>query len=364
MDAPLTGVRVVETAGYVSGPFAGMMLADLGAEVVKVEPPRGEPARRFGLRYRGVSALGLNVNHGKDCVELDLKSDGGRARLRDLLAAADVFLQNWRPGVAESLGFGADEVCAAHPRLVYATVSGFGPEGPRATAPVFDSLLQATSGIAAYEAIDGRPTIVRSYLADKTTATFAAQAVLAALLARERTGRGTRVEVSMLDVMGYFDFPDVGQDRTFLGPGAEVDLAPGRTPLVRTSDGWIAVAPVRGAQLAAAVAAVGHPEWVENLKRAPNPTALTEELYRLLETVTRDLTTAECERRFVNADVPVAPVLTVDQHLADPQTVSNDLYVVVDGPVGPMRRVRHPARVDGERLPLSRTAAPPAGTGA
>lgn len=351
--APLSGIRVIEAAGYVSGPFAGMMLADLGADVVKVEPPRGDPLRRFGFSFQGLGAIGLSVNHGKQSVVLDLKVEHDRGRLYDLLETADVFIENWRPGVAAALGFGAAEVCARYPDLVYTSVSGFGQTGPRLASPVFDSLMQASSGLAAYEAIDGRPTMLRSYMADKIVATYVVQGILGALLRRDRSGAGAKLDVAMLDAMAYFDFPDVCQQHTFLHPDACGDIELARTSMIRTRDGWIAVAPVSGSQVAAAMDAVGHPEWIATLKRTNSHAQFTDELYRLLESVTTEMTTAECEQMFREADVPAAAVLTIDEHLADPQTQHNELYTTVEGPAGLMRRVRYPARLDGERLPLT-----------
>lgn len=346
---PLDGIRVVEAANYVSGPFAGLALAQLGAEVVKVEPPTGDPLRKFGLTHEGLSALFVNINHGKRCMTLDLKDAGDRAAMLQLLDESDIFLQNWRPGIAESLGLGYEELASRNRGLVYVAVTGFGQDGPKAARPVFDTSIQAVSGLTAYEA-QGAPSMIRSLIADKTTAMMAVQAALGALLLRNRTGVGSRVDLAMLDVMAYFNFPDVGQDRTFLGAPAAV-LPRGRDNIVRTKDGYLAVTPVSGRQLGAAVAAVGRPEWKDDLKAAPSPAALIDRLVELLETVTPERTSAEWEGIFLDHDVPATPLLTVDQHLGDPQTVHNGLYGESDGPVGTVRRVRYPALVDGRPLP-------------
>lgn len=347
---PLDGVRVVEAASYVSGPFAGLALAQLGAHVVKVEPPTGDPLRKFGLTHSGMSALYTNLNHGKRSVVLDLKDDTDRAAMNDLLADADVFLQNWRPGIAESLGLGYEEVRRGNDGLVYVAITGFGPTGPKLGRPVFDTSIQAATGLAAFESGQAEPAMVRSLVADKTTAMMAVQGVLAALLSRSRTGKGGRVDLAMLDVMAYFNFPDVCQDRTFLD-APDRDLVKGRANVVRTSDGYVAVSPVSGRQLAAAVAAVGHPEWKDELKAAPSPTALIDRLVELLERVTVERTSEEWEKVFLDHDVPATAVLTVDGHFADPQTVHNGLYGTSDSPSGPVRRVRYPALLDGESLP-------------
>jgi crotonobetainyl-CoA:carnitine CoA-transferase CaiB-like acyl-CoA transferase len=348
--APLQGIHVVEAAGYVAGPFATFMLAQLGAEVVKVEPPGGDPLRRFGVTRESVSAMWVNLNQGKRLVTLDLKSEEGHRRMLDLLDEADVFVQNWRPGVAASLGLDAGVLSERNPSLITLAISGFGDTGPKASTPVFDVLLQAASGLAVSESTPDGPRALRSLIADKTTAGFAVQAVLAALVSRAASGRGTNIDLAMLDVMAYFDFPDLCQDRTFLSPDAQITLEKGRTGLLETSDGYVAVAPTSGRHIASALAAVGHPEWKEELKRTNSPTALNNLLFDRLETITRTGSTDEWVQSFLDHDVPAAAVISIDQHLADPQTVNNHLYEEVDSPVGPLRRVRHPAQMGGEYL--------------
>ncbi len=348
--AMLSGVRVVEVASYVSGPLATQVLSDLGAEVVKVEPPAGDPMRNFGLRVDGLSAMWVNVNRGKKGVVVNLKDPDGMGQFRQLLATADIFVQNWRPGVAESLGLGDGDLAELNPRLIRVSITGFGATGPSKSRPVFDVLLQAASGLAASEGADGQPSSVRSLIADKTTALFAANACLAALARRNQTGLGCRIEMAMLDVLAYFDFPDLGQDRTFLGEGLQQDLRRGRSPLLRTSDGYVAVSPVSGSQIGAAVTAVGHPEWKNDLKKIDNPTELTNILYDRLEAETQHRPTAEWVAIFEAHDVPAAPVMTIDQHLVDEQVLVNQLYSEGSSPVGPVRQVRYPIRIDGQLL--------------
>jgi crotonobetainyl-CoA:carnitine CoA-transferase CaiB-like acyl-CoA transferase len=334
-----------------------MMLAHLGADVIKVEPPSGDPLRKFSLRHQGLSAMFVNLNHGKTSVVLDLKTDEGRHEMLELLRGADVFLENWRPGVAAALG--CDDECleGVNPRLIHVAITGFGDSGPESGAPVFDMLLQAISGLASLESTDGTPTPLRSYIADKSAASFAAQAVLAALFERERTGQGTRIDVSMLDVMAYFNFPDLCQDRTFLDADAPGNLPRGRSGILATSDGFVAVSPVSGRQISATVQAAGHPEWRDDLRAVTNPSALINELYGRLETVTATSTTAEWLQRFRDADVPAAPALTADEHFAHRQTVHNELYSEGSSPAGPIRKIRHPALFDG--APLAGVTPPP-----
>ncbi|MBW3667876.1 MAG: CoA transferase [Actinobacteria bacterium] len=360
-DPPLRGIRVVEAATNVSAPFAGQMLAHLGAEVVKVETPVGDSLRRFGIRNRGISALFLNVNQGKDAVALDLKDEAGRARLVELADGADVFLQNWRPGVAGRLGLDAETLRARNPRLVYVAVNGFGSNGPKSGIPVFDWLIQAASGVAWWESNGRRPEPMRAFLADKVTASFAAQAVLAALLARERTGEGAALEVAMLDVMSYFNFPDMCQHRTFVEPERPADLPTGRSGFLEAADGYVVVSPVTGAQIKAACAAMGHPEWNAQVRStATTPSEITDMLFDRLESATRGRTVDECIEAFAAHDVPAGPVLDIDAHLADPQVAHNRIYAESDTPAGRVRRVRHPLRLDGRLLPPT-AAAPTTG---
>jgi crotonobetainyl-CoA:carnitine CoA-transferase CaiB-like acyl-CoA transferase len=353
---PLDGIRVVEVGSYISGPWVGLMLAELGADVVKVEPPRGDPMRTFGLRHNGLSALWVNCNHDKQSVVIDLKSADGHKQMLDLVASTDILIQNWRPGVAESLNLPSELLQERNPRLIQLIITGFGGTGPRSRTPVFDLLLQATSGLAAMEATETQPTAVRSLVADKATATFGVQAVLAALIARERTGNGSRAELAMLDVMAYFDFPDLGQDRTFLAPEVRHELRRGRPAILRTSDGYLAISPVSGRQIGNTVAAVGHPEWKDDLKQLVDPTELMDEVYNRVEQVTRTGPTAHWLGLFEEFDVPAAAVLTPDEHFADPQVQHNRLYTTTDSPAGPVRRVRYPALFDGQVLAPRRPA--------
>lgn len=350
LPSPLHGVTVVEAASYVAGPFASFMLAQLGADVIKVEPPGGDPLRRFGVTRGDVSALWVNLNQGKHLLRLDLKSEKGHRDMLEQLRTADVFLHNWRPGKAASLKLDTSHLSAHNPALITVAITGFGESGPKATSPVFDLLLQAASGLAVSESTSEGPRSLRSLIADKTTAAFAVQAILAALISRAATGKGTHIDLAMLDVMAYYDFPDLCQDRTFLSPDAKVNLERGRSGLLHTSDGYVAVAPSSGRQISGALATVGHSEWKDDLKRTSSPVALSDLLYERLESVTISRPTAEWEKSFLAHDVPATGVMSIDQHLTDKQTVHNELYDEVESLAGPLRRVRYPARLNGKTL--------------
>src|SRR5262245_6907203 len=362
---PLDGVKVVEAASYVTGPFAALALADLGASVVKVEPPRGDPMRRFGIRHQG-DGVGLAfaaINRNKTSVTLDLKTEAGLDALHELLATADAFITNWRPAVAARLGLTPDAVRQRHPRLVWIRLSGYGQDGPLANFPAFDSIVQARSGLVAQTGEP--PRLVPGYLVDKVTAMTATQSVLAGLVHRERSrdGAGAVVDVSMLDSMAYFLGPDLLGDHIVVGepePGVARHIAAAR-PL-RTKDGWIVISPVSGTQMKGALSAVGHPEWGEQLRTAASATAMIERFYELMDSVLATRTTSEWEHAFAQADVPASAVLSYGDHLADPQVASNETYREVDDPaLGRVRTVRYPALFDGAPTETDNLPIPPGG---
>src|SRR6266436_912327 len=200
MPGPLQGYRIVDLTSMISGPSATMLLADQGAEVIKVENPKGggDHTRAAANRRAGVSASFLNNNRNKRSIALDLKAPGALQALMRIVASADVFVQNFRSGVAERIGLGESDVRAVAPDIVYVSISGFGEHGPFAAKPVYDPLVQALSGLATVQAgsDDAPPRLVRTILPDKLTGITAAQAITAALLARARTGQGQHVQLS------------------------------------------------------------------------------------------------------------------------------------------------------------------------
>jgi formyl-CoA transferase len=340
---PLEGVVVVETAGYLSGPYAGMILADLGAEVIKVEPPSGDSFRRFGNEQ--FSPQFATCNRGKRSVVADLKSEEGVATVLDLVDGADIFLANWRPDVAARLGLGDDALAARNPRLIRLWITGWGTDGPIASVPAFDAVVQARSALVDASSRDGVLEMVPGYPIDKSTAMFGVQSVLAALYQRERTGTGERVDLAMLDVTAYFQFPDLMTSRVFVDdePADAHSWSATNMRTLPASDGAFVIAPVSGRQLKGACKAVGHPEWTDevfaNSGRAMNT------ILRLFPDVTVAETRATWVDRFAAEDVPVGMCLTIDEHLVDPQVLHNDIYAVEEWPgVGPVRTVRYPAR--------------------
>ena len=304
--SPLTGVIVIDATEYVSGPFAGVMLAGLGADVVRVERAgKGESFRSFGLRHHGVSAFCLNVNRGKRTMSLDLKTESGRAALLDVLESADVFLQNCRPGVAEEPGLDSGTIerhkPAADPRLDL----WIRAHGPAHDLPAFDALLlQAESGFAVAEGDERGPTMVNSAIIDKITAAIAAQAAIAALLpAHEHRHRSTRRVVDD-GRGGDWKFPDMFQDTTFLDSAERSERNPAK-PLIPTSDGYIVCSPVSGAQMKATCIAIGQPELVFELKEIRDPAQLMATLFARVANAVSTQSTAGCASTAARARCPV-----------------------------------------------------------
>jgi crotonobetainyl-CoA:carnitine CoA-transferase CaiB-like acyl-CoA transferase len=256
MTGPLAGYRIIDCSQIVSGPMAAAMLADQGAEVIKVESPGGDPVRSLGPKKADLSSMFIAVNRGKQGLCLDLKQPAGLKLLEQLIVTADVLVENFRPGVLARLGLDWNRLQTINPRLIYCSITGFGPDGPYQNVRVYDPVIQAVSGIAASQVDkEGTPGLVRHLVADKVTALTAAQAITAALLRRERAGPsapGERVEVAMLDAAVAFNWPDGMYNEAFL------DDAPDRWPdygaqmrLWKAADGQVAIGALQDAEFVA-----------------------------------------------------------------------------------------------------------------
>ena len=244
MAGPFSGVKVVDLSAVVSGPMAAGILADQGAEVVKIEPRQGDLTRLIGPAKGDITSLYAAINRGKRSIVLDLKQDSARAVLRELIAGADVLIENFRPGAMARLGFSYEQVSAFNPRLVYLSISGFGQSGPQAQTRVYDPVIQAVSGFCAAhpDRASGEPQLIQTLLCDKITALSAAQALGAALFARERSGRGQKIELSMLDAAVAFLWPEAFYNHGFQDdPPAPVIEYGSTTRLWRCADGWFAM---------------------------------------------------------------------------------------------------------------------------
>jgi CoA:oxalate CoA-transferase len=346
---PLDGIRILELASFVSGPFATMMLCDLGAEVIKVEPPpKGDPMRGLGRHETGLSPLFVNTNRGKRSITLDLKEPTAQRELHALLATADILVCNWRPAVAARLGLIDAELAVEFLRLIRVYVSGWGPDGPLADSPAFDSVVQARVGLTDTQGDGNKPALVNTLVVDKLAAAMVGQATLAGLLARERLGVAERIDVAMLDAAAYLNFPDAMANRTFVDrqPVEARSVLSTNRPL-ETKNGWIIVVPVTAGQMRRACSAIGREELGAELLALSDASNLISRFFDEIEVSTRTDTTDHWLEAFAHFDVPAAPCLTLDEHLDDPQTRHNKLYAITQWPewpeLGAMRDVRYPA---------------------
>jgi crotonobetainyl-CoA:carnitine CoA-transferase CaiB-like acyl-CoA transferase len=324
------------------------MLSDLGADVIKVEPPSGDPYRNFGHSWEGVGTVWTNSNRGKRSVTLDLKSPEDLSRFRALLSDADLYIENWRPHVSASLGLSFEHVSELNPRIVQLSITGYGPDGDLAKEPAFDALIQGRTGLLSYEAAGGTPRATNTFLADKVAAAFAAQMALSGIIARDKSQKAIHLETSMLDIMSYYNFPDMFHNRTFVDDEAAVTLAP--QPVLATKDGYLVLSPVTGKQLSRTLDAIGHPEWKDEIKRIANRKAMTHTFFERVAGPLKDRTTAEWLERFRELDVPAGPVNEPYAHLSDPQVAHNELYSEMQTPSGAVRAIRYPARFNGHLL--------------
>ncbi len=354
MAGPLEGFRIVDLTSVISGPLATMILADQGADVIKVETPRGGDFTRASANRRGgFSASFVNNNRNKRSIALDLKNPKGLEALMAIAAGADAFIQNFRPGVAERIGVGEEAVRAARPDIVYVSISGFGHLGKLANRPVYDPLIQAISGLTTVQAgSDGeRPRLVRTILPDKLTGVTAAQALTAALLARERTGRGQHVRLSMLDsVIAFLWSSDMGS-QTFVGDELPQQAAQSFIDLIyETADGYISVAVQTDKQWRGLTQALERPEWLDDPRFATQELRQVniDERLGLTQEVLKTNGSAHWLARLEAADIPCVPVLTRNQMISNEQIAANRTVIETEHPDAGRLRQSRPAALFSE----------------
>ncbi len=358
---PLAGIKIVDLSIALTGPYAAALLGDQGAEVVKVERPGfGDIGRYVGVSVNGLSALAQMCNRGKRSLALDVHQSAGRDILLQLVAGADVLVQNFRPGVVERLGIGYDDVRAVNERIVYASLSGFGPVGPYATKGAYDTVIQAYGGFAANQADaqTGEPHFLNQTAADKVTALYAAQAITAALFARERTGAGAHVQLTMLDAVVSFLWADsagneVLQDADRSQPSSFVqNFRP-----FRFRDGWGICTPTSDADFAGMCEAFGvdgydDPRVATMMERAQHRD-LTRDFMDRCYAAAGEMTTAEAISALERHNVPCGVVLSPTELAADAHARAISLFEDSVHPVaGRLRQPRHPAEFGGTRPPL------------
>ena len=362
MTGPLDGFRVLDLTAMVSGPVATMMLADQGADVIKIEPPAGELMRRVGIDNRGMASSFLSCNRSKRSLAVDLKAPDGLAVVRKLVGTADVLVQNFRPGAIDRMGLGEETVRAIQPDIVYVSISGFGESGPYSGQRVYDPVIQALCGLAEIQSDrkTGTPRMVRTIVPDKTTAVTAAQAITAALLARERTGRAQHVRLSMLDTMVAYLWPESMSALNYVG--REGDPARGQMGLdliYRTQDGYITAGAVTDAEWLSMCDALERPDLVED-ERFRTPGARFRNAAERREITAGEIAkhaSADLIERLQARQVPCAPILSRMDVLENDQVEQNRIIEVHEDPVlGPVRQPRPAARFEATPATIRRMA--------
>jgi crotonobetainyl-CoA:carnitine CoA-transferase CaiB-like acyl-CoA transferase len=354
MAKVLADLRVVEMGTFITGPAAAMLLADLGADVIKVERPgAGDPFRAFkgGLYSPHYQTYGRN----KRSITLDTSNDDDRAVFRELITTADVFIQNFRPGVAEKLGAGEAELRALNPRLVYCAISGFGTSGPYRDRPAYDTVAQAASAFLRLVMPPDKPRVIGPAIADAMTGFYAAQGVLAALVERQTTGKGRRVDVSMLEAMCHFNLDSfthyfsVGE---IMGPLSRPSVS--QSYVFECADGkWLALHMSSPPKFWAGLAeAIGRPDMFDDPRFATREARIAhqDDVIQFMAPIFKTESRDEWCRRMEANGVPHSPAYDSNEALEDPQAQHLEIKVSAEHPeMGTFTTVRSPLSFDGER---------------
>jgi crotonobetainyl-CoA:carnitine CoA-transferase CaiB-like acyl-CoA transferase len=339
---PLAGVRVLDLTAMVMGPYCTQIMADMGADVIKIEPPGGDNTRYISVGPApGMSGVFVNVNRGKRSIVLDLQSESGKTALRALIKDADVFIHSMRAKAIAKLGFTYDEVAAINPEIVYTNCYGYGRRGPERDRPAYDDTIQAECGIpAVQEQLTGEANYIGTIMADKVAGLTALYATTMALFHRERTGEAQEVEVSMFETMASFMLVEHANGAMFdppLGPAIYPrTVAPNRRPY-RTSDGYIAALIYNDKHWAAFIEAV-RPPWASDLYATLERRARRiDTVYALVAETLQERTTAEWLTLFRELEIPAAPLHTPAALFDNPHLNAVGLFETVQTPHGPVR---------------------------
>jgi crotonobetainyl-CoA:carnitine CoA-transferase CaiB-like acyl-CoA transferase len=339
---PLAGVRVVDLTAMVMGPYCTQIMADMGADVIKVEPPEGDTTRYISVGPApGMSGVFVNVNRGKRSVVLDLRTDAGKTALRSLIKEADVFIHSMRFKAIAKLGFGYQDVAAINPAIVYTNCYGYSRRGPDGDLAAYDDTIQAECGLpAVQQMLTGEANFVGTIMADKITGLTALYATMMALFHRERSGEGQEVEVSMFETMASFMLVEHANGALFsppLGPAHYPRaVAPNRRPY-RTSDGYIAALIYNDKQWAVFVDAVRPPWASEEYATVEQRARQIDALYGLLADTFRERSTQEWLDLFRKLGIPAAALRTPDELFDNPHLHAVGFFETVDSPHGPIR---------------------------
>ena len=351
MSGPLSGIKIIDLSSVISGPVATVLLADQGADVIKVEAPQGDIVRRMGLGKHNLSPAFVSANRGKRSICIDLKAAAGVSVVKKLIAGADVFIQNFRPGAIERMGLSWDVLSALNPRLLYVSVSGFGETGPYAHKRVYDPVIQALTGLPDVQAdsATSRPKMVRTIIPDKVSALTTAQAITAGLLERERgSGEGQHIKVAMIDATISFLWPEALGGLTMVGGEKNVRRGQLAQDLIfETKDGFITCGAVSDSEWKGMCAALEQPHWLDD-ERFNTPmgrVANAKERIDSMGDVLKSRTSADWLERLDANDVPCAPVLTRPEILENEQIKANKLISQYEHPgLGQIRQPRPGAK--------------------
>lgn len=351
MSGPLSGIKIVDLSSVISGPVATVLLADQGADVIKVEPPNGDIVRRMGMGATSLSPGFVTANRGKRSVCLNLKEEKGIELVKQIAADADVFIQNFRPGVIERMGLGYDLLKEINPKLIFVSISGFGENGPYAHKRVYDPVIQALTGLPDIQADSdrARPKMVRTIIPDKVSALTTSQAITAALLERERgSGEGQHVQVAMVDATISFLWAEGLAGLTIVGNEENVRRGQLAQDLIfETKDGYITCGAVSDSEWEGLCLALDRTEWMDDERfstpfgRVKNAKARLEGMADVLKSKTSAVWLEQLEAH----DVPCAPVLSRPEILENEQIKSNELIFQYEHPgLGQIRQPRPGAR--------------------
>jgi len=354
---PCAGIRIVDFSTVISGPLCTQILGDLGADVIKVESPGGDFSRYTPPMRDGMSAFFACFNRNKRSIQVDLKSDAGRNVARQLCADADIVVENFRPGVADRLGIGWDDLSPENKKLIYVSISGFGPDGPYASHPAYDLVIQGLIGVMPIQGGDGPPVLMKSLVADKCTAMTASNAVLGALFHRERSGgRGQKIDVPMLDSFAAYLLPDLIVTKV-------LDPAPPSPPDVDiyrtwpTKDGHVTGIIIQDVQFEALCRSLEREDLLDKpeYKTVIDRLLKANELYELFTNEIVKWSTEEFITRTRKHGAPFAPVQTIEEFLDDPQVQHSGIHFDIEDPQGgKTRMLRHPVRYSDSPASLHR----------
>lgn len=364
---PLAGIRVLDLSRVLAGPYCTALMADLGAEIIKIEPPAGDDYRHIGPFRDGESALFTLNNRGKKSVVLDLKNPADLALAQTVAARVDVVVENFRPGVAAKLGLGAEALRAANPRLVYCSISGFGQQGPFRDLPAYDLVVQAMTGLMAGTGEEGGgPLKTGESVADLIAGLFASWSIMAALVQRGTTGQGATLDIAMYDAL--FSMLTTSHALHFYAGQAPQRVGnrhPLSTPFgcYETRDGQAVIAVLSSKQFAALATLIGAPDAAGDPRFASDESRTAHEpaVKALIENWSRDLTTEQAVAALAGAGIPTAPIWDIAQAAGNEHSLARGLVSQLPHPVlGRAPSVGQPVRFDGEK-PVAATSAPSLG---